>query len=148
VSDFKNLKVWQKAHALALHTYRVATKMRRSRDLSLRGQLIRAAISIPANIVEGRRQDSEKEFARFLRIALNSACELEYHLILARDFEAMSVADAESLLRECIEVRKMLHGFLNKLVGPIFPAVPRRDRQIDSSESASMKAPSEAAAKP
>jgi four helix bundle protein len=147
VSDFKNLKVWQKAHALALHTYRVATKMRRSRDLSLRGQLIRAAISIPANIVEGRRQDSEKEFARFLRIALNSACELEYHLILARDFEAMSVTDAESLLRECIEVRKMIHGFLNKLVGPISRVAPQPSRQVERSESASMKAPSDAAAK-
>jgi four helix bundle protein len=115
VSDFKKLHVWEKAHALALHAHRVATGMRRSQDLSLRGQIIRAAMSIPANIVEGRRQDSEKEFARFLRIALNSGCELEYHLILARDIRAISESDAESLLKECIEVRKMLHGLLNKL---------------------------------
>ena len=132
MSDFKKLKVWEKAHALALHAYRVATKMRRSRDLSLRGQIIRAAISIPANIVEGRRQESEKEFARFLRIALNSGCELEYHLILARDVEAMSAADSESLLRECIEVRRMLHGLLNKLVGPLPPPVSLPDRQAEA----------------
>jgi four helix bundle protein len=115
VSDFKNLLVWQKAHALALHAYRVATGMRRSQDIALRSQIIRAAMSIPANIVEGRRQDSEKEFARFLRIALNSGWELEYHLIVARDIGAISESDAESLLAEVIEVRKMIHGLLNKI---------------------------------
>jgi four helix bundle protein len=115
VSDFKKLEVWQKAHALALRAYRVATKMRRSQDLQLRSQIIRAAMSVPANIVEGRRQESEKEFARFLRIALNSGCELEYHLIVARDIGAMTESDSDSLLRELIEVRRMLHGLPRKL---------------------------------
>jgi four helix bundle protein len=115
VSDFKKLQVWQKAHALALHAHRVATGIRRSQDLSLRGQIIRAAMSIPANIVEGRRQDSEKEFARFLRIALNSGCELEYHVIVARDVGVTSEANSASLLREVIEVRKMIHGLLKKI---------------------------------
>jgi len=133
VSDFKKLHVWRKAHALAVRTHRVATGMRRSQDQSLRGQIIRAAMSIPANIVEGRRQESEREFARFLRIALNSGCELEYHLILARDIGAMSPSDADSLLRECIEVRRMLHGLLNKLGGRPARAQPR---------TANMKAPS------
>ena len=80
-------------------------------------------MSIPANIVEGRRQDSEREFARFLRIALNSGCELEYHLIVARDIGVMSESDSASLLREVIEVRKMIHGLLNKL-----GALPNRAR--------------------
>jgi four helix bundle protein len=115
VSDFRKLHVWQKAHALALHTHRVATRIRRSHDVSLRGQLIRSAMSIPANIVEGRRQDSEREFARFLRIALNSGCELEYHLIVARDIDAMAERDSEALLREVKEVRRMIHGLLNKI---------------------------------
>ena len=72
-------------------------------------------MSIPANIVEGRRQQSEKEFARFLRIALNSGCELEYHLIMARDVGEVSESDSDALLRELIEVRKMLHGLLSRL---------------------------------
>jgi len=127
VSDFKKLEVWQKAHALALHAYRVATKMRKSQDLPLRSQIIRAAMSIPANIVEGRRQESDKGFARFLRIALNSGCELEYHLILARDIGAMTETDSDSLLTELIEVRQMLHGLLRKLGGrpPSAPAGSR-----------------------
>jgi four helix bundle protein len=117
VSDFKNLLVWQKAHALALHAHRVAMGIRRSHDMGLRSQIIRAAMSIPANIVEGRRQASEKEFARFLRIAINSAYELEYHLIVARDIGAISEADSASLLRELIEVRKMIHGLIKRLGG-------------------------------
>jgi four helix bundle protein len=137
VTDFKKLLVWQKAHALALHTHRVATGIRRSHDVALRSQIIRAAMSIPANIVEGRRQDSEKEFARFLRIALNSGCELEYHLIVARDIRAMAETDAEALLREVIEVRKMIHGLLNKLGASVSRPQP------SPPESASMKAPSE-----
>ncbi|MEP6550192.1 MAG: four helix bundle protein [Gemmatimonadales bacterium] len=127
MSDFKKLLVWEKGHALALHAHRVATGIRRSQDVPLRSQIIRAAMSIPANIVEGRRQESQKEFARFLRIALNSGCELEYHLILARDIGALSEREADSLLREAIEVRKMIHGLLRKISG---------------SPTANMKAPS------
>ncbi|MEA2764630.1 MAG: hypothetical protein QOK07_1034 [Gemmatimonadaceae bacterium] len=115
VSDFKKLLVWQKAHALGLHTHRVAMGIRRSHDLALRAQIIRSAMSIPANIVEGRRQETEKEFARFLRIAINSGCELEYHLSVARDIGVMSEGDSTSLLREVIEVRRMIHGLLKKI---------------------------------
>ncbi|MEO8910013.1 MAG: four helix bundle protein [Gemmatimonadaceae bacterium] len=94
MTDFKKLAVWQKAHALAVHAHAVAMGIRRSHDVALRSQIIRAALSIPANIVEGRHQESEKEFARFLRIALNSGYELEYHVMVARDFEAMSDEEA------------------------------------------------------
>lgn len=62
MSDFKRLKVWRKAHALALNAHRVANGMRGSVHMSLRNQLIRAAMSIPTNIVEGRGQKSELEF--------------------------------------------------------------------------------------
>jgi len=115
MSDFKNLQVWQKAHALALRAHRTAIGVRASRYASLRCQIIRSAMSIPANIVEGRRQDSERDFARFLRYSLNSAYELEYHLMLARDIEVIADAEARSLLAELIEVRRMLHGLLKRI---------------------------------
>lgn len=118
VADFKNLLVWEKAHALMLAVHRVATGIRRSQDVSLRAQMNRAALSIPANIVEGRRQASDAEFARFLRIALNSGFELEYHLIAARDIGAISETDSDSLISLVIEVRKMLHGLLRRLTEP------------------------------
>ena len=115
MSDFKKLLVWEKAHLLALHAHLAACGIRGSRNSSLQSQIIRASMSIPTNIVEGRRQISEKEFARFLRIALNSGVELEYHLILARDIRVLSATEAAFLLSETIEVRRMLHGLLRKL---------------------------------
>ena len=115
MSDFKKLVVWQKAHALALHAHRTAMGIRASRYASLRSQIIRSAMSIPANIVEGRRQDSERDFARFLHYSLNSAYELEYHLMLARDMEVIADAEASSLLAELIQVRRMLHGLLKRI---------------------------------
>ena len=115
VSDFKKLHVWQKAHALSLAVDRACRKIRDSRYASLRSQIFRAATSIPANIAEGRRQESEKEFARFLRYALNSASELEYHIILARDTKAIPEDDCISLLDQTITVRKMLYALLKRL---------------------------------
>jgi four helix bundle protein len=122
VSDFRKLKVWRKAHALALNVHRVATRIRGS-DNGLRNQILRAAMSIPANIVEGTGQRSGKEFGRFLEIALKSASELEYHLILAREIKAISLSDFESLSAQTIEVRKMLYGLRTKVI-----ASPRRTK--------------------
>jgi four helix bundle protein len=126
MSDFKRLKVWGKAHALALNSHRVANGMRGSTHASLRNQLIRAAMSIPTNIVEGRGQKSELEFCRFLRYSLNSSAELEYHLIVGHDIGAISVTDFLSLRTQTIEVEKMLHGLLNRLSKspPITPNKP------------------------
>lgn len=111
MSDYRKLQVWRKAHALALDAHRVATGIRGSQYAGLRSQIIRAALSIPANIVEGREQKAEAGFARFLRIALGSTSELEYHLTAARDIRAISNSVYLSLSTQTVEVRKMLHGF-------------------------------------
>jgi four helix bundle protein len=80
--------------------------------------MYRAAMSIPANIAEGRRQKSDKEFARFLGYALNSSSELEYHLIVAHDTKAISEEDFVSLIAQTITVRKMLYGLLKRISVP------------------------------
>jgi len=135
MSDYKNLLVWQKAHALAIRAHRTAMGIRASRYAALRSQIIRAAMSIPANIVEGRRQNSERDFARFLRYSLNSAYELEYHLTLARDIDVISEADATSLLADVIEVTRMLHGLLRKISPPKpNPESSQPARQYESSK--------------
>lgn len=115
MADFKKLKVWQKAHALSLCVDRACKRIRSSQYASLRNQLFRAALSIPANIAEGRRQRSEKEFARFLGIALSSTSELEYHLIFARDAKVIAESDFVSLVSQTITVRKMLYALLKRL---------------------------------
>lgn len=90
--------------------------MRGRETTALRAQFVRAAMSVPANIVEGRAQKSDKEFARFLRIALSSATELEYHLILGYDLGAIGQLDFESLLAQVIDVKKMLTGLINRIM--------------------------------
>lgn len=75
-------------------------------------------MSIPANIAEGRRQKSEREFARFLSYALNSSSELEYHLIVARDTKVIPESDFVSLITQTIIVRKMLYALLKRLAMP------------------------------
>jgi len=115
MADFRKLEVWQKAHELALAVSDVAAGIRGTDYLSLRSQMIRAAASIDANIVEGRGQRSDREFVRYLNIAVNSANELEAHLIMARDLGAMSAHNYVRLRERLVQVRKMLHGLLTKI---------------------------------
>jgi four helix bundle protein len=126
VSDFKKLQVWQKAHALSLSVDRTSKRIRGTHYASLRSQIFRAAMSIPANIAEGRRQKSEKDFGRFLGYALNSNSELEYHLIVARDTKVIPESDFVSLISQTITVRKMLYGLLNRLSLPAQGDTARR----------------------
>jgi four helix bundle protein len=72
-------------------------------------------MSIPANIVEGSGQESRREFGRFLRYAANSANELEYHLIVARDCRVISLNDFAALAGRTVEVRRMLRGLLKRV---------------------------------
>ena len=115
MSDYKKLKVWQKAQDVALESHRATQKIRGRDSAGLRSQITRAAFSIPANIVEGSGVQSTREYSRFVRIALNSSNELEYHLITARDLELIPRATATTLIANTIEVRKMLHGLLKYL---------------------------------
>src|SRR6266550_8687084 len=115
MTDFKKLKVWQKAHLMAMDVHRVAGQIRGAKHASLRSQMIRSAQSVPTNIVEGCNQRSAREYSRFLRIALNSTTELEYHLLAARDLGAVPASNPLTLITQVIEVRKMLYGLLHYL---------------------------------
>jgi four helix bundle protein len=119
MTDFKKLKVWQKAHVMALDVHRVAGQIRGPKQASLRSQIIRTGMSVPTNIVEGCGQQSAREFSRFLRIALNSTSELEYHLLAARDLGAVRASDSLTLISQVIEVRKMLYGLLRYLASRV-----------------------------
>ena len=78
-------------------------------------QLRRAASSVAANIAEGCGCNSNREFARFLGIALRSASETEYHLLLAQDLGYLDTETYESLNDQVIEVKRMLTGLIEKL---------------------------------
>lgn len=121
MSDFKKLIVWRKSHGLALNVHRLVNSMRGSEQVSLRNQMLRAAMSIPTNIVEGTGQESGKEFGRFLSVAIKSTSELEYHLIFAERTQAITRNDFESLVAQLIEVRKMLYSLRERVI-----ATPRQ----------------------
>src|SRR5256885_11718371 len=104
MADFKKLRVWKKAHALALNADRVAAEIRGAAHNSLRSQLNRAAMSIPTNIAEGRGKRRDSDFARYLGYALGSACELQYHIILVSDVENISEVDCNSLIRQLVDL--------------------------------------------
>ena len=104
------LKVWRKAHTLTLDIYRVTSRELR-RDRSLASQTRRSAQSVPTNIVEGGGKFSQAELARYLEIALSSASELEYQLLLAHDLAYIATPRYERLRSQVQEVRRMLTAF-------------------------------------
>jgi four helix bundle protein len=115
MQDFKQLKVWEKSHHLALDVYRATANFPKEEIYGLTSQIRRAASSIPANIAEGCGRDSQGDFIRFLRIALGSASELEYHLILARDLDYLLGADYAPLTRAVVEVKKMITALIRSI---------------------------------
>jgi four helix bundle protein len=113
--DFRELKVWEKSHLLALTVYRMTATLPKEELYGLTSQIRRACTSIPANIAEGTGRGSDAEMARFLHIALGSASELDYHLVLARDLNFLDNSMHEQLTSELAEVKRMLNAFIQKL---------------------------------
>src|SRR5712691_4330859 len=115
MQSFRNLRVWEKAHALTLDIYKSSRYFPREELYGLTSQMRRSSASIGANIAEGCCRKGDCEFGRFLQIAMGSASELEYHLLLARDLELLKSLDYERLSGEVVEVKRMLSSFLFKL---------------------------------
>ena len=90
MQNYKDLKVWEKAHHFTLSVYKITKAFPKEEIYSLTNQLRRSASSIPANIAEGCGKKSQAEFAHFLNISLGSANESEYFLILSRDLNYLS----------------------------------------------------------
>lgn len=118
MADFKRLSVWKRAHAMAIETHKVASRLHGSAHISLRNRMVRAAMSVPANIVEGREQPSEREFARFLSYSISSLSELEYHLLIGHDLRAIGDTDFRNLVSEVKIIRAMYHSLRKKLLPP------------------------------
>ena len=85
MKDFHDLKIWQRSHKLTLALYKATNPFPKSEMYGLTSQIRRCSASIPANIAEGCGRNGDLELARFFQIALGSASELEYHLLLASD---------------------------------------------------------------
>src|SRR5712691_9428738 len=113
MKDFRNLKVWERAHQLALALYPITASFPRQEAYGLASQIRRAASSIPSNIAEGCGREGDPELARFCIIARGSATELEYQLLLARDLKLIQLKDYETLSAQTVEI--MLTVLVQKL---------------------------------
>ena len=113
--DFRQLQVWEKSHALTLAVYRGTSQFPKEELYGLTSQMRRAAVSVPGNIAEGCGRGGDGELGRFLRIAMGSASELEYYVLLARDLDFLTAEAYGRLAEDVCEVKRMLTSFIQKL---------------------------------
>ena len=115
--NFKKLRVWEMAHAFVLEVYKVTgVRFPKEERYGATSQLRRAAASVPTNIAEGSGRPGERDYARFIGIALGSASEVEYLLILARDLHWTTAEEHKSLLDEILDIQKMLSALHRRLI--------------------------------
>jgi len=112
VRNFKELKVWEKAHELTLRVYHSTKSFPVQEQYGITSQLRRAAVSVSTNIAEGCGRSSEIEFARFLEIAYASASELQYLALLSKDLELFDSSSHQQITSQVEEVKRMLYTFI------------------------------------
>ena len=113
--DFHKLGIWQRSHQLTLDVYKVSQAFPKDELFGLTSQIRRAASSVPTNIAEGCGRASNKDFAHFLQIAIGSASEVEYELLLAHDLEYINDESFNKLTSETIAIRKMIIKYQSEL---------------------------------
>jgi four helix bundle protein len=117
MKDYRTLNVWKSGHALTLEIYRQTKTFPKEEMFGLTSQLRRATSSIPANIAEGCGRDGDPELKRILNIALGSACEVDYFVLLADDLGYLDSNVHASLAEATIRLRRQLGAFIRKLKG-------------------------------
>ncbi len=115
MKDFRELQVWQKAHQLTWAVYPITATFPREELYGLTTPLRPSSSSVSANLAEGCGRNGDPAFARFCSIAMGSASELEYHLLLARDLKLIQSQDYQELARRATELKRLLTGLLQKL---------------------------------
>ena len=115
MKDFRDLKVWEKAHSLALVCYQITASFPKQEIFGIVSQIRRSASSVAANIAEGCGRGGNAEFQRFLHMAMGSASELEYHLLLSRDLQFLDREDHDHAQAQVVEVKRMLAGLIRKI---------------------------------
>jgi len=113
--DYRNYKVWQKAHQLVLEIYSITNSFPKTEQFNLTSQINRACISIPTNIAEGCGRETQKELIRFLYISSGSAHELEYLILVSSELDFIKKEEAKGLLSNVLEIKKMLSALISTI---------------------------------
>jgi four helix bundle protein len=115
MQDYQKLKVWQKSHEFVLKIYKVTSSFPREEIYALVSQIRRAAVSIPSNISEGCGRSGNRELKHFMSIAMGSATEVKYQLMLSKDLGYIPTGDYNKLNDEVVEIRKMLASYIKRI---------------------------------
>lgn len=113
--NFKELKIWQKGFQIAVNSFRITESFPQQEKFGLSSQINKAGVSIPSNIAEGSSRTSDKDYNRFIEIALGSSYELETQLLIAKEIRYGNEALIVTTLELLTEEEKMLTAFSNSL---------------------------------
>ena len=116
MKNYKELNVWRQGIELVKRTYEISQILPKEEKFGLISQMTRAAVSIPANIAEGSSRESDKDYARFLQIALGSAFELQTYFVIISEMSWSDLALVEELQKLLDQEIKMIHMFIKKLL--------------------------------
>jgi four helix bundle protein len=115
ISSYRDLKVWQKAMAVAEQAYRLTVRFPKDEIYGMTSQIRRAAVSIAANVAEGHGREHSGSFVQFLRVAQGSLKELETHLLLASRIDLALPEEVEPMLAQCDELGRMLRSLIRSV---------------------------------
>ena len=116
MQDYHNLAMWQRSHKLTVEIYKLTLEQFPREELfGQTNQIRRASASIPTNIAEGCGRNSRAELAQFLNIAADSASEVEYEILLAKDTGYITSEQFEHLSKEIREIRSMIKSYMEQL---------------------------------
>ena len=108
IRSFRDLRVWRQGIEIIKETYEYSRKFPKSEIYGLAGQMQRAAVSIPSNITEGHIRGSDREFNRFLQIALGSCAELETQFIIAKELAYVNESEVSKFIQALNEEAKQI----------------------------------------
>jgi four helix bundle protein len=132
MKDFRNLEVWQRAHEVTLAVYRYTRAFPREETYGMVSQLRRCSSSVAANIAEGCGRLGNPEFGRFLAMAMGSASELEYFLLLAHDLHYLDEEPYQALAAEVGKMRRMLNRLILKVQSESPRATDRSGQMLNA----------------
>ena len=131
MKDFRKLNVWEKAHQFTLLLYLETQTLPSAEQFGLTSQLRRAAVSIPSNIAEGCGRNTDSELRRFCEIAMGSASEVEYQLLLCQDLGFLTPEKHTHLHSSLLDCKRMLNTFIQTL--------QQAERQLKNSKNPAPK---------
>lgn len=115
MKNFKLLKIWQKGIEISVQCFKLTELFPKEEKYGLSVQITKAAVSIPSNIAEGSSRTSEKDYNRFLEMALGSAFELETQIVISEALNFGKKEIRDNILQILQEEQKMLISFMSKL---------------------------------